>query len=63
MRRVFEAELSKRRAFARLALSARAEAEGLAALIRDDACEGLEYTTEEVRQQRAGMKNLGKKKY
>lgn len=49
LRRMFEAEISKRRTFAKLALQAKAEAEGLAAILRDDACEGLELKTDEVR--------------
>ncbi|CAN0358839.1 unnamed protein product, partial [Ectocarpus sp. 8 AP-2014] len=47
LRRLFEAEVSKRRTFARQTLQTRADAEGMAAILRDDACEGLECRTEE----------------
>ena len=46
---MFDGEVSKRRAFAKATLQTRAEAEGLSAILRDDACEGLECHTEEVR--------------
>lgn len=45
---MFDGEVSKRRTFAKATLQTRAEAEGLSAILRDDACEGLECHTEEV---------------
>ncbi|CAN0000576.1 unnamed protein product, partial [Hapterophycus canaliculatus] len=50
LRRFFEAEVSKRRTFAKQTLQTRAEAEGMAAILREDACEGLECRTAEVRE-------------
>ncbi|CAM9700023.1 unnamed protein product, partial [Scytosiphon promiscuus] len=47
LRRFFEAEVSKRRTFAKQTLQTRAEAEGMAAILREDACEGLECRTAE----------------
>lgn len=46
---MFDGEVSKRRTFAKATLQTRAEAEGLSAILRDDACEGLECHTDEVR--------------
>lgn len=40
--------MSKRRTFAKVALQVKAEAESLSAILRDDACEGLHCTSEEV---------------
>ncbi len=48
LRRMLEAEVSKRRTFAKLMLQTKAESEGIAAILRDDACEGLECRTAEV---------------
>lgn len=48
LRRMLEAEVSKRRTFAKLTLQTKAEAEGVAAILRDDPCEGLECRTVEV---------------
>ena len=43
-------ELSKRKAFAKQALQVKADAEGLFAILGEDACEGLECLTEKVPQ-------------
>lgn len=48
LRRMFEAEVSKRRTFARATLHIKAESEGMAAILNGDACEGLECRTDEV---------------